>query len=138
MKNSILNAIRFILLIPILLIMFGLFDFALNKLFYWIFSLSSFWFWFCVFGFGSTLLMVLGVLPLLVGYVANYVSPYKMLNMILVATLALYSCGFKLYTGWSNYDKVSEYWYVLVLATIVHLRIAYSFIVGALVFNQEK
>lgn len=138
MKNSIVNVIRFLFLIPVLLIMFSLFDLALYKFFNWIVSLDSFWFWFLVFGFGSTLLILIEVLPFVVGFVANYISPYKMLNIILIAIIATFSCVYKLYIGWTNYDKISELWYVLVFATITHLIIAYSFIKGAIIFNQNE
>jgi len=101
MKNPIISILRFLLFIPLCLIIFSIIDFVIYFLLGWIFSISPFWFFVVIFFLGSGIYGLFSYISTLMVFFVTKLSPIKWFGSLIISLLAFANGIYLIYYTWS-------------------------------------
>jgi hypothetical protein len=120
------NVLRFILLILVLLILIFLSELVLYGIGYLINKLSNFWFWFVIFSIGGGFFSFFELITALLVILANYISPYKKLNMITIIVFSIIHLIYNIYFILEKQSSIGIAIAAIIIWTIINGLFAFK------------
>jgi len=138
MDNPIVKIIRFLVFIPLSIIVMGIINLGLGHLFIWFIGLSKFWFIVILLFLSGTIWSLFKLLASFLIMLASLISPSVIISLVTFIVLSIANGIYLIYKFW-NFKENYSGWetFGAVLASFLVVELTWALITGTIAGSEE-